>query len=105
MSTDHQQYSLENQADAIARYATERGFQIVKTYSDATRSGLRFPLNLCGKDFSRIRHGSVALLVFVKRSDRVVAHILQSAQLTNLSTGVVESCIEESKNSSDELFV
>jgi len=41
MSTDHQQYSLDNQADAIARYAAQRGFQIVKTYSDAARSGLR----------------------------------------------------------------
>jgi DNA invertase Pin-like site-specific DNA recombinase len=41
MSTEHQQYSLDNQADAIARYAAERGFKIVKTYSDAARSGLR----------------------------------------------------------------
>lgn len=41
MSTEHQQYSFTNQADAIARYATERGFQIVKTYSDGARSGLR----------------------------------------------------------------
>jgi DNA invertase Pin-like site-specific DNA recombinase len=41
MSTDHQQYSLDNQADAIARYAAQNGFQIVKTYSDAARSGLR----------------------------------------------------------------
>jgi len=41
MSTDHQQYSLDNQADAISRYATDHGFAIVKTYSDAARSGLR----------------------------------------------------------------
>jgi DNA invertase Pin-like site-specific DNA recombinase len=40
MSTDHQQYSLDNQADAIARYAAGQGFQIVKTYCDAARSGL-----------------------------------------------------------------
>src|SRR5207244_2777542 len=40
VSTDHQQYSLDNQADAIARYAAEHGFQIVKTYCDAARSGL-----------------------------------------------------------------
>lgn len=39
-STDHQQYSLENQADVIARYAMEHNFQIVKTYSDPARSGL-----------------------------------------------------------------
>jgi DNA invertase Pin-like site-specific DNA recombinase len=41
MSTDHQQYSLDNQADTIACYAAQHGFQIVKTYSDAARSGLR----------------------------------------------------------------
>jgi len=41
MSTDHQQYSLVNQADAIARYAAKEGFHVVKTYSDAARSGLQ----------------------------------------------------------------
>jgi DNA invertase Pin-like site-specific DNA recombinase len=41
MSTDHQQYSLDNQADAIAQYAALHGFQIVETYSDAAKSGLR----------------------------------------------------------------
>ncbi len=40
MSTDHQQYSLDNQADAIAQYASLHGFAIIKTYSDAARSGL-----------------------------------------------------------------
>jgi DNA invertase Pin-like site-specific DNA recombinase len=41
MSTDYQQYSLDNQAHAISRYATDHDFLIVKTYSDAARSGLR----------------------------------------------------------------
>lgn len=41
MSTEHQQYSFANQADAIARYAIEHGFQIAKTYSDGAKSGLR----------------------------------------------------------------
>ena len=41
MSTEHQRYSTENQADAIKRYADERGYQIVRTYSDAGKSGLR----------------------------------------------------------------
>src|SRR5208283_237659 len=40
MSTDHQQYSLDNQADAIARYADAHGFLIVKTFSDEAKSGL-----------------------------------------------------------------
>ena len=41
MSTDHQQYSLKNQAEAIERYAKCHHYQIVKTYSDAGRSGLQ----------------------------------------------------------------
>jgi DNA invertase Pin-like site-specific DNA recombinase len=41
MSTDQQRYSLDNQADAIAKYAKTRGFVVVKTYSDAAKSGLR----------------------------------------------------------------
>ncbi len=41
MSTEHQRYSTENQADAIQRYADERGYQIIRTYSDAGKSGLR----------------------------------------------------------------
>nr|WP_283811380.1 recombinase family protein [Bradyrhizobium uaiense] len=40
MSTEHQRYSTENQSEAIGRYATERGFEIVRTYVDAGRSGL-----------------------------------------------------------------
>lgn len=41
MSTEHQRYSTENQADAIQRYADERGYKIIRTYSDAGKSGLR----------------------------------------------------------------
>jgi DNA invertase Pin-like site-specific DNA recombinase len=40
MSTDHQQYSLENQRAAILEYAAKRGFYIVQTYSDGARSGV-----------------------------------------------------------------
>ncbi len=40
MSTEHQRYSLENQAAANAAYAAARGFEIVRTYSDSGRSGL-----------------------------------------------------------------
>jgi DNA invertase Pin-like site-specific DNA recombinase len=41
MSTEHQRYSTENQADAIRRYAVERGIEIVRTYADEGKSGLR----------------------------------------------------------------
>ena len=41
MSTDHQKYSTENQADAIRQYAKIRGIEIVRTYADAGKSGLK----------------------------------------------------------------
>lgn len=46
MSTEHQQYSPENQADVITRYASARGMEITRTYSDHGRSGL----NISGRD-------------------------------------------------------
>jgi DNA invertase Pin-like site-specific DNA recombinase len=41
MSTEHQQYSTENQRDVIRDYAAKRGYAIIKTYADDGRSGLR----------------------------------------------------------------
>ena len=41
MSTEHQKYSTENQADAIREYAARRGIEIIRTYADAGKSGLR----------------------------------------------------------------
>lgn len=41
MSTDHQKYSTENQADAIRQYAEARGIEIIRTYADAGKSGLK----------------------------------------------------------------
>lgn len=46
MSTDHQRYSTENQADAIRAYAARRGFSIIKRYADHGRSGL----SVAGRD-------------------------------------------------------
>jgi DNA invertase Pin-like site-specific DNA recombinase len=40
MSTEHQQYSLENQSATIQDYAAHQGFEIVETYSDAARTGM-----------------------------------------------------------------
>jgi len=39
MSTDHQKYSTENQAEALQRYAAQRGIEIVSTYADEVRAG------------------------------------------------------------------
>jgi len=40
MSTEHQQYSIDNQAEAIRRYAEAHKMEIVKTYTDSGKSGL-----------------------------------------------------------------
>jgi DNA invertase Pin-like site-specific DNA recombinase len=40
MSTEHQKYSTENQAEAMQQYAARRGIEIVRTYGDAGKSGL-----------------------------------------------------------------
>lgn len=41
MSTDHQQYSTENQRAAIQEYAVAHGLTIVRTYTDSGKSGLK----------------------------------------------------------------
>ena len=41
MSTEHQRYSTDNQSAAIQRYAAKRGFEIVRTYADEGKSGLK----------------------------------------------------------------
>ncbi len=40
MSTEHQQYSTENQAAVITQYASAHGMQVVRTYADSGKSGL-----------------------------------------------------------------
>lgn len=46
MSTDHQKYSTENQADAIQEYAARHNIEIIETYADQGKSGL----SLDGRD-------------------------------------------------------
>jgi len=46
MSTEHQQYSPENQLDIIRQYAQAHNMEIVQGYSDHGRSGL----NIAGRD-------------------------------------------------------
>jgi len=41
MSTEHQQYSTENQSDVLMEYAKKRGIEIVQTFTDSGKSGLR----------------------------------------------------------------
>src|ERR1700722_6981731 len=42
VSTDRQEYSVENQAQAIAEYADSHGLRVVNTYSDPATSGVIF---------------------------------------------------------------
>jgi DNA invertase Pin-like site-specific DNA recombinase len=68
MSTEHQRYSTQNQADAIAKYASEHGMVIVRTFADDGKSGL----NLGGRAgllqlLSEVQAGEadfVAILVY-----------------------------------------
>jgi len=41
MSTEHQQYSTENQSHIIRKYACDRGMKVVRTFADSGKSGLR----------------------------------------------------------------
>ena len=67
-STEHQQYSLENQSRAIEAYATMHGYSIVKTYSDSGRSGLvlrnRFALQRLIRDVVQGNANYRTVLVF-----------------------------------------
>lgn len=47
MSTDHQRYSIQNQAAAIATYAASRNLTIVRTYADRGESGLQIKNRSC----------------------------------------------------------
>ena len=68
MSTEHQKYSTDNQADVIRQYAERRGYEIVKTYADEGKSGLnlggRLSLQRLLADVESGRAEFQALLVY-----------------------------------------
>src|ERR1700689_847372 len=68
MSTEHQQYSPENQLEIIRQYATAHNMEIVKDYSDHGRSGLniagREGLNRLMADAEAKRADFTSLLVY-----------------------------------------
>jgi DNA invertase Pin-like site-specific DNA recombinase len=68
MSTEHQQYSPENQMDAIGRYAGLLDIDVIQTYSDLGRSGLtvagRAGLRALLDDVEKRRNDFSVLLVF-----------------------------------------
>jgi len=66
MSKEHQRYSIRNQARAISAYASQHGFNIVKTYTDPGESGLTL----------RERPGLQALLADVIKPTRSFERVL-----------------------------
>jgi DNA invertase Pin-like site-specific DNA recombinase len=105
MSTEHQQYSTDNQAIAIRRYAETHGYEIVHTYKDDGKSGLnlagRSGLKLLLADIDAGRTDFQALLVYdVSRlgrfqdPDEAATH-----ELRIRGAGIqVEYCAEQFKN-------
>lgn len=105
MSTEHQQYSTDNQAAAIRRYAEEHGYEIVHTYKDDGKSGLnlagRSGLKLLLADIEAGRTDFQALLVYdVSRlgrfqdPDEAATH-----ELRIRAAGIqVEYCAEQFRN-------
>ena len=67
MSTERQQYSVENQAAAIAAYAQLHNLEIVRTYSDEGESGLQL----------KHRTGLIELLNDVQSGDANFGRILR----------------------------
>jgi DNA invertase Pin-like site-specific DNA recombinase len=68
ISTEHQQYSPENQLEVILQYAAAPGKEIVQAYSDHGRSGLniaaREGLNRLMSDVENKQASFSALLVY-----------------------------------------
>lgn len=68
MSTERQQYSLENQSTAIQAYASLHAFEIVQTYTDNARSGVslknRPGLQQLLRDVVSGTHAFQAILVY-----------------------------------------
>jgi DNA invertase Pin-like site-specific DNA recombinase len=67
MSTDQQQYSIDNQTERIRRYTRDHKMEIVETYTGAAKSGLtlqnRPGLNELLKDVEGGKPGNSAILV------------------------------------------
>ncbi len=65
MSTEHQQYSTENQSDVIREYAHKREMEIVRTFADAGKSGLRLDGRDALKDLITVVQSGKADFAFI----------------------------------------
>ena len=53
MSTEHQQYSTENQSDVMRSYAAKRGYEIIRICADEGKSGLKMECKRRSKSVAR----------------------------------------------------
>ena len=92
MSTDHQQYSTQNQADKIREYAARRGIEIVQTYADEGKSGLR----LDGRDALQRLIADVKVFARQLLGAEAEAFVAAQASFTDrrLSAAAVEEAAE-----------
>jgi len=102
MSTEHQQYSPENQLEIIRQYAADHNMEIVQDYSDRGRSGLniagRDGLNQLMADVEAKRTNFTSLLVYdVSRWGRF-QDVDESAYVLKRSGIRVHYCAEQFEN-------
>jgi len=66
MSTDHQKYSTHNQEDTIRKYAANRNIEIVATYADEGKSGLKIDGRQALKNLiNDVQNGEVAFKIIL----------------------------------------
>ena len=75
MSTEHQKYSAKNQAKAIREYAEAYDMEIVRTYADEGKSGLRIKgrdagmeVEYCAEQFTNDGSPVATIVKGVKRA-------------------------------------
>jgi DNA invertase Pin-like site-specific DNA recombinase len=105
MSTEHQQYSPENQLEIIRQYAGAHNMEIVQEYSDHGRSGLniaaRDGLNQLMADVEAKRTNFTSLLVYDVSRWRRFQDVDESAYYEYVLRGAgirVHYCAEQFEN-------
>jgi DNA invertase Pin-like site-specific DNA recombinase len=114
MSTDHQKYSIENQAAAIAAYAAHRNITIVRTYADHGRSGVRIDgreeLQRLIKDVRNRQTDFTLILVYdisrIQPSiiEEIIETLLRIKQSNRISIILVEQNLEFISSLSDRVL-
>src|SRR3984957_13992228 len=96
MSTEHQQYSIENQMRAIEDYASRHTFTIVKRFADYGRSGVKLTgrpaLSHLLREVEAVRQ-NFNTSSSTTSVDGVDSKMLMKAHITNTSArGLISEC-------------